>query len=792
MADDMWTRLQKTFNNTTATDEASEPMVLQDGDMVYAMPADIPPLRATPSIPAAQLRNVPTSSPPPAYTPMSTGTVVPQRAQGIPPLDEEMHDTHGPDTPPVKARGDSFRKCVTMLTNPDFLRFVALSVFALMIITTFIMVCVLASKSVEVESGLGSIGDVVQMHFGATLALAKFFHISHIVDDMHSKDVQCLTLLAECADLSISGMNQGAMAQMQRICHVVVERCERMVVNHLEHLAGLTFDAGSCESIIPGAEPFCYPEIQVVSGATLDGLRYDRVGPSSAAFGPMSPPAEQSMLNRREYGLYVAYSFYNAPGGGSMRDGIGYVSLDVSSPAFGRPSVMLESPERGWIHSFYVDHQRVVALGLDSNKIYSWDIGTSLALATAGTTITGANILTGTASANGALSRPWSIRRLLNGDYLVSMLDSTSTQCVANAQNCGGFMRLSAAQMIASPSAAPSRFDNVADPLFATRHTPGDCIVLGGGRGMVACGSFGSYDQVIAPRCFDPATDIYATPAWGSQINVFSAAGGLLEQKDLVASPLIDATPLYAPRPVEAWRNESGYIPNRIVQYHGRDDAFLVVDSFGGFIAGMVWNGDSPSSVWNGAIAAWVLPIGGNPTNLGDNTAYTSPLITDAILSPDDCLLFIASPTLGQVRVYSLCNSDGGGLPAPVLCSIHQLTAGLTGSAIVYTHASNPSRPLYGGPSNLAITPDGEFLYVSSSSVFDSCLFPDAISAGGFIVRYRVSATQCNSLSIDIDAGFFVDGNALPGRNGVPARMGSIAFSSKDGRLQQVDRNHGF
>lgn len=788
----LFDRVRKTFTTTTTTVEEDEmPMITGKNGEVLLDPS----LAAKPPVPrpaVVQMRNAP-SAPTPAptvYEPSSSSMTPEQMGARSPPQSNPTEFDNPYD--PREKRIDKFRRVVTKMTDPSVWRAVFLIAMSLIIVTTFVMVCVIATESVEVKSGINQLGHVAEMNLGALLAFAKFFQISHIVDDMHSKDVQCLTLLAECASLANSGLNPGDTAQLQHICNIVVERCEREVANHLEHLAGLSFDAGNCVTIFPGEEAFCYPQIQVTSATTLDGLRYDRVGPSSAAFGPLSAPAKQSMLNRREYGLYVAYSFYDIPGAGAMRDGVSYVSLDVRSPAFGRASVMLETQERGWIHSFYVDHERVLALGLESNKIYHWDISTSLALATPGTTITGPNMLTGTASANGALSRPWSIRRLENGDYVVSMLDSTSTECVGDAQFCGGLMRLSNAQLISAPAAAPSRFDSVTDPLFPTRHTPGDCAVLGGGRSMVVCGSYGSYDQVLAPNCYDPDSDIFGVPAWGAQVNIFSGSGSLLEQKDLIASPLVDLTPIYAPKPVEAWRNVSGYIPNRIVQYHGVNDAFIVVDTFGGSIIGMTWDGSSPSSVWNGAVAAWILPIGGDASDLGDAEAYTSPLITDAILSPDNCLLFIASPSLGQVRVYSLCNADGNGLPSPVLCAIHQLTAGLTGSTITYTHASNPSRPLYGGPANLAITPDGEYLYVSSSSVFDDCLFPEAIEAGGFIVRYRISTAQCSALSLDIDGGFFVDGNALPGRSGVPARLGTVAFSSGDGRLQQVDRDHGF
>lgn len=644
----------------------------------------------------------------------------------------------------------------------------------------------------KTEDNVLDVRALVYDHINATLALAHFFEVLHITNDLHDKDIQCITLLAECEDLSLSGLDQGAAAQMKRLCSNVVARCERMVKNHLEHLAELTFDAGQCVQIGPG-DPFCYPSVEVFSADTLQGARYDRVGPSSAMFGASASSSEQSMINRQEYGVFAAYSFYNAPGASGVRDGIAYVSLNATSPAFGRASVLLETPERGWVHSFYADHERVVALGLDSNKIYHWDVSASLSLAVAGTPITGADMAAGTAStvAEGSLSRPWSVRRLASGDYVVSMLDSGGTACAGNAQVCGGLMRLAAASLASSPATAPSRFDNVADTLYATRHTPGDCAVLGGGRDTVACGAFGSYANVLAPRCLDPATDIFGTPAWGAQINLYTTGGTLVEQKDLAPLALPDLTPAYAPRPISDWADYGGYIPNRIVQFHNRNDQFLAVDTFGGAVVGMAWTGAAPSSVWNGAVVAWVLPLGGNPADLSDETQYTTPLLTDAIVSPDDCMLFVASPTLGQVRAYSLCNENADGLAAPQLCATHQLSGGVAGGA-PYVHASNPSRPLAGGPANLAITPDGEFLYASSSSVFDDCLFPDAITSGGYMVRYRVAAARCDALSLDIDPGFFVDGNALPGRVGIPARVGTIGFANGDAKFVQTDRTHGF
>lgn len=643
----------------------------------------------------------------------------------------------------------------------------------------------------KTNENVNDVKHLLTDHINATIALAQFFEVLHITNDLHSKDVQCLTLLAECEDLSLSGLDQGMNAQLKRLCSNVVARCERMVKNHLERLAELTFDAGSCITLSPTAQ-FCYPDQEVTSADTLHGLRYDRVGPSSALFGPSSTAQEQSMMNRQEYGVFMAYSFFKAPGAGSVHDGIAYVSLNATSPAFGRPTVRLETPDRGWIHSFYADHERVLALGLDSNKIYHWDVSASLSLAPAGTTITGTDMATGTSTASGSLSRPWSVRRLANGDYVVSMLDNTGATCAGNAQLCGGLMLLSASSMATNPGAAPSRFDDVLDPFLITRHTPGECAVLGGGRDTVACGAFGSYDNVLSQRCLDAATDIFGTPAWGSQINTYTTSGETTQQSDLVPMLLTDLTPVYAPRPPFDWSNDvGGYIPNRIVQFHNRDDQFLAVDTFGGAVIGMAWTGSGPSAIWSGAVVGWILPIGGDPTNPGDATSYTTPLLTDAILSPDDCMLFLASPALGQLRAYSLCETDPHGMTSPRLCSTHQLTGGLTDSS-TYVHASNPSRPLYGGPTNLAITPDGEFLYASSSSVFDDCLFPDAITAGGFMVRYKVSAARCDSLSIDIDPGFFVDGNALPGMAGIPARLGTIGFASGDAHFMQHDRTHGF
>jgi len=646
------------------------------------------------------------------------------------------------------------------------------------------------------DSISGLRGEIAVLQ-NVTLALAKFFQILHVVNDMHSKEVQCLALLAECEALAISGTAPGFKAQVQRICAQTVTRCERMVVNHLEQLASLTFDPGACLSIGAQSDTFCYPEVQTVSGNGLAGLKSDRVGPSSAAFGPVGTDPELSILNREEYGVFMAYSFATAPTPGTMTDGIGYVSLNTSSPAFGRATVLLESPGRGYIRSFYVDHERIVALALEANEIYHWDISTSLSLAVAGTTITAANIATGTNRASGtfagSLSAPWSIKRLQDGDYVVSMINASTTPCASTGQ-CGGLMRLSSAALSTNPAIAPSLFEDDSAPLFDTRDTPGECAVLEGGRATVVCGSFGGWaDMVDGTVCPSVLPTEFSAEEWGTQVNFFTGdTGYITQQTDLETDPLTDITPTYSPRPVEGWRNVSGYAPNRIVQFHNTADTVIVVDLFGGSIAQMTFTGSSPD-LWTGATTAWILPIHDVDTTSSDIDSYSSPLLYDAVLSPDDCMLYVAALGLGQVRAYSLCDQYGqAGLRAPNLCAIHQLTAGLTTDPKTYTHASNPSRPLYGGPGNLAVSPDGTYLYASSSSVFDQCLFPNAIAAGGFMVRYRVSTAKCNALTIDIDPGFFVDGNALPGRIGVPASINELAFSNGDAKLQQVDYTLGY
>jgi hypothetical protein len=644
----------------------------------------------------------------------------------------------------------------------------------------FIMLVVGMSVSVANHNELGKIKHLVQNHMNATAQLATFFEVLHITDDMHTKDVQCLTLLAECEALSMTGGDQGMRAQLKRMCSFVVTRCERMVKNHLERLAEITFDAGSCFSVTD-SQPFCYPSPEAQSADSLLGLRYDRVGPSSAMFGPLANQPDQSMLNRQEFGVFAAYSFYGVTGASSVNDGITYVSLNATSPSFGRATVMLETPERGWVTQFYADHERILALGLNSNKIYHWDVSASLSLAVPGTTITGADMASGTYTDNVTLSRPWSVRRFSNGDYLVSMLDSNSTQCLSNPAKCGGLMRLSAADMVTNPPAAPSRFDN-ADPNVAT---PGECIIGISGRNTVVCGSFSSYDQVLAPDCLDPQADIFDDVRWGSQLWVFSKDVGTAEDEIRLiplSSDIADLVPAFAPIPTPDWAEDiGGFIPNRVVQLHGVSTTLLSVSTFGGLIAGYTVR--LPG--WSGAALAWVLPLNGDADDSDDTEAFTTPLVTDAIVSPDDCMLFLASPGLGQILAYSLCAGDASnGIPIPQLCAIHQLTSGFN-STVTYVHPSNPSRPLYGGPANLAVTPDGEFLYASSSSVFDDCLFPDAIAAGGFMVRYKVSSSRCDALSLDIDPGFFVDGNALPGRAGIPARMGAIGFAANDAHFMQ-------
>ncbi len=683
---------------------------------------------------------------------------------------------------PVRKAVHKFFQEFDKLTNKPWARML---VFAFAILGFIVLILGIG----KTNDNVNSVRKILAEHWNLTVTLAQFFEILAITDDMNSKDMQCLTLLAECEDLAVSGADQGLMAQLNRMCALVVTRCERMVRNHLERLASITYDAGACFNVED--IQFCYPAQQVTSADTLFGLRFDRVGPSSAMFGTMANSPTQSMLNRQEFGLLMAYSFYQAPGASSVTDGIGYVSLNATSPSFGRATVMLETPERGWVHQFYADHERILALGLNSNAIYSWDVSASLSLAVPATTITGAAMASGTYLDNSTLSRPWSIRRFPDGDYLVSMLDSNVSGCIAGiTPYCGGLMRLSATAMATNPLAAPSRFDTSPQTLQST----GDCAFVVSNERSVMCGSFGSYDHVLSQRCLDPATDIYADPNWGNQISAFTRSDGVRSDEiQLVpftpAPGFSNLVPDMAPVPTPDWVEDvGGFIPNRIVQLHGNKNMVLTVTTFGGMMAGFVLRAGS----WEGAVLAWVLPLNGDPDDSDDTQAYTTPLVTDAIVSPDNCMLYLASPGLGQVLVYSLCGGDlAEGIPIPQFCTAHQLTSGFNNTEI-YVHASNPSRPLYGGPANLAISPDGQFLYASSSSVFDDCLFPEAIAAGGFMVRYQVSASRCDALSIDIDPGFFVDGNALPGRAGIPARLGAIGFSAGDAHFFQADRTIGF
>ncbi len=693
-----------------------------------------------------------------------------------------------PDAPAIGTKRGPVRQAIhkffqgfDKLTNKPWARLLVFG-FALL---GFIILILGIGKT---NDNVNEVRKILANHWNLTVTLAQFFEILAITDDMNSKDMQCLTLLAECEDLSVSGADQGLMSQLKRMCSLVVTRCERMVRNHLERLASITYDAGACFNIED--VQFCYPAQQVTSADTLFGLRYDRVGPSSAMFGPLATTPEQSMLNRQEFGVLMAYSFYGVTGASSVTDGIGYVSLNATSPSFGRPTVMLETPERGWVHQFYADHERILALGLNSNAIYSWDVSSSLSLAVPETTITGADMASGTFSAvdNSTLSRPWSVRRFANGDYLVSMLDDNTTSCSSDPLTCGGLMRLSGTSMATNPPAAPSRYDD-AD---AAQQPPGDCAIGGPGRDIVLCGTFGSYNHVLSPDCLDPADDIFDDPVWGSQVSLYNKpTGAFVEALALIplSGDVTDLTPTFSPFPPEDWAEDiGGFIPNRIVQLHGSSNSFLSVSTFGGLIAGYTWRLPDLQA----AAIAWVLPLNGDIADTDDLEAYTTPFVNDAIVSPDDCMLFIASPGLGQVLVYSLCSGDqSNGMTIPQFCTAHQLTSGFN-STEIYVHASNPSRPLYGGPANLAITPDGEYLYASSSSVFDDCLFPDAITAGGFMVRYKVSTSRCDALSLTIDPGFFVDGNALPGRAGIPARLGAIGFSSGDAHFFQADRTIGF
>lgn len=664
-------------------------------------------------------------------------------------------------------------------------------------ITGLILASIAVSRIDEDNSATKAIYHEIINHRNATLDAVRYLATILTLNDLHTQEFLCAILVTECFDLQ----TQAAPAQigygaLGHICKQIEETCAGIITNRVSLLNQYGVPPGSDYHIFDDIT-LPVPSQFVFGGGSLNGIRFDRLGPSSAQFGGLVQDIEKPLFDKNEYGMFISFSYTDVPGAGSLTDGLCWINLAVQTDNFATCTVVLDTGAQAGIYNIFSTQDRVFAIGTQSNTIHWWDTTTSVALANTGTTITSANIIAGTYVLvnDTSLSSPWHMEQLANGNYLVSMLDSTAPNCTsATPYLCGGFMHIDATLLETNVPASISRWDSLTDGFAVTRETPGEFALGDGVRRAVVSGSFGSWTHLINPDCFDFTTQITGSQTWGRQYNIFNSNNGEgVKQLSTAWSDIGDSIPLRDPRPFIEWRNISGFIPNVVRSYHRSNNQYLIADTVGGSIISVSYEGGSAVDPWSQIILAWVLPYI-NPSAPLDTNEWRSPLITDMTISNDDRYLYVASYGLGQISVYLLGDSGdnllGNGIPQ--LCATYQITGGQDIFGGIFRHSADPSVPLEGAPASLSLEPNGKFLYVSTSHPFDKCVYPNAINSGGFVFRFVVHSNVCNSQSLNIDPSFLLRGKDLPGgRQGFPAKMGKMAFPAGDSKFKRVVRRLG-
>lgn len=668
----------------------------------------------------------------------------------------------------------------------------------LLAITALIIAGIGFSRIDDNERALKQIVAGIMDHRNATLRMARYISTVLTLNDLHTQEFLCAILVTECFDLQTNAAPaQIGYGALGHICKQIEETCVSIIRNQVDVLSAWDITPGTDYEINSDLS-LAVPEQYVFGTSSLNGVRFDRLGPSSAQFGGLVQDVEKPLFDKNEYGMYIAFSYTDVPGTAGLTDGLCWINLEISSDTFGTCTVLLDTGVKAGVYQLYATQERVFAIGTSANAIYWWDTSTSVALSSAGATITSADIISGTFTiANDtSLQSPWHMEQFDNGDYLVSMLDSNSTNCtVSTPYLCGGFMKIDATLLPTDPAGAVSRWDSQTDGFEQTRHTPGEFAMGDGTRRAVVSGSFGSWIHTVEPNCFNLSTQVLSgTPVWGRQYDIYDSSNGeIVKQEDTGWPTVGDNIPTQDPRPFEEWRNISGFIPNVVRAYHKKDSRYLIGDTVGGSIISVNYAGTTASDPWAAVILGWVLPFV-NPSLPLDDAAWRSPLMTDMAISNDDRFLYIALYGLGQIQVFYMADS-GESLTSngvPEHCATYQITGGQGIFGGTFTHSAAPSIPLEGAPATLTLEPNGKFLYVSTSHPFDECVYPNAITSGGFVFRFTIHADVCNSQSLNIDPSFLLRGKNLPGgRQGIPARMGKMAFPAGDSKFKKVVRKLG-
>lgn len=186
------------------------------------------------------------------------------------------------------------------------------------------------------------------------------------------------------------------------------------------------------------------------------------------------------------------------------------------------------------------------------------------------------------------------------------------------------------------------------------------------------------------------------------------------------------------------------------------------------------------------------------PNGTGTDSTFLDtmflPYPMDIKITTDGRFIFVAAYGVGQVIVYHRERQDDVRIK---FCGAAQVTTGQfnQSSAPPVSHPARPGVPLHGGPSKLAIDPSNRFLYVTTGSKFDDCIYPSTGPHGSVVVRYAINSFACGPQTLVLDPAFFVSSFDLPGNivsdvgdtaaaiaaRGLPARFGEITFATGDG-----------
>ncbi len=267
---------------------------------------------------------------------------------------------------------------------------------------------------------------------------------------------------------------------------------------------------------------------------------------------------------------------------------------------------------------------------------------------------------------------------------------------------------------------------------------------------------------------------------------------------------------LHVPTP---WKQVTGHMPilvSKLSEVSTDLSLYYGIDFYTGGIFAVStiqpYDESSQYNAWSVVYVGW-LPIMSTKSETvvslnetEDITFYSErvlPLPMDMKFTTDGKFIFVAAYGLGQIIAYHREKQDDVRIK---FCGAAQLTNGQTilTHPLTYTHPARPGVPLHGGPVSLSIDPTNRFLYVTTGSPLDNCIYSSADTHGSFIVRYTINSFTCGPQTLVLDPAFFVSSFDLPPNivdsklgsaseevatavRGLPARFGDITFAVGDG-----------